>query len=55
MSFISRLKTIIESNINYGKGIEENIDVDDFDEVYYNDSDKAKSTNHIEKEYYNPS
>lgn len=53
MSLFKRIKNIIKSNINYGKEIEiDEIDINKYDDVLYNDTKVTTSRNNQEEMYY---
>ena len=53
MSLFKRIKNIINSNVNYGKEIEiDEIDINKYDDVLYNDTKVTTSRNNQEEMYY---
>ncbi len=53
MSLFKRISNIIRSNINHKKGIEPEIDINSYEDIYYQDSrDIPKEENQEEKKYY---
>ena len=50
MNIFKRIKNIVRSNINYKN--EYNIDIDSYENIYYNDSKNIETENDKEKEYY---
>lgn len=58
MSLFKRIKNIIRSNINYQSNVDsicennEDINVNDYDDTYYNDVKDIPDDNKKEKEYY---
>ena len=52
MSLFNRIKNIIKSNINFGKEVDIEVDMNKYEDFYFQDSKETQKDNSLEKRYY---
>ena len=53
MSLLKRVKNIIKSNLNYSSDLSDtNIDINSYEDIYFEDSKEISEENSVDKKYY---